>query len=904
MPSSPQVQHRDHNHLQCDHSLDHRQQQSPRRHSRRRKVEENLCEERDRLPDYSTSCSCEDKKSGREVFERNPSSHLHSHHFSSKSLLSEKEDATALLHPSLGKASSMECNTSSIPLRVKTSTKCSHASRNQSSNEICSLRRQRRRSRGSRTCSSRRISRTNEVWVDGPLFSQQQTELQSSQHHSKNLNDLACQSLDRSQVRSRHLRRHSHHSKKHQVHQNCSGHRVVGKKDGKEIPDGEEVALICQDKQQRIQDWIQQHTKQIWTDILSDNDKNSSGKSNSNSSNRDKESQSSFHNKHLTALSLTMSKNKVLNLPSCNSCKNPCMIVNPSNDANAPQATCSPSSSATTLIDCTSKVVSSSISQKSLEINDESGGNNVNDDQRKDNCVKWRDIQRNCETGSKGADYQLSRRIPRDLTVKEVENVSKNQMIITETTTNEKSYVNSTPVAKNTLQPLHVSSIQTSKVINALSETEDEAEETEVDEEAYFSESCLHDLDRECFHCNNGLHHDNCQRENITVCQRRRRKSRQISGDLVRVMDGCSFMEDDVVSEGTQSEPTIADFPGTLKLEQYLQQLIAVTKAQQEDTQNNSDRQFTSQDCPEVLTTTTPFETTSEITNRHSCQSTASPMIPIYASVNKESKKQCSQQPFVPSSSGNSSSHVTTGNGIIITTVPEVSSPVHSYKSNGKSSSSRNNSSNSLRRNKNTSKLPTVNQTKRNKTSTEEVVVDNSSPVDSVLNVSSPLSDQRPRHPRYSHTSSNEPSSSTTPASGLSDSIPQSSKISSSGYNSHEESDREIPSSRDGRVIEKKSTRETNNKSDGKASSSDKKNRAEQHSVKQDQSINQNRVTSSSVKLRSKSKDVQSTSKSSSSSPKHVVSNSSPHHRHHDPKRDSIASVSENCSLLCCKFFK
>jgi hypothetical protein len=393
-----------------------------------------------------------------------------------------------------------------------------------------------------------------------------------------------------------------------------------------------------------------------------------------------------------------------------------------------------------------------------------------------------------------------------------------------------------------------------------------------------------------------------------------------------------------------------------------LQQLIAVTKAQ-EDTQNGNTTfeqttTVTQDNCVDVVSSTKDAskETTSETTNRNSCQSSCgssfpvlptSPRInrmisrsgddvvsdvrvlqnqhhhqeqhdnssvPIYASVNKESKKQCSQSFFVPSSCNSSTSSnvtpstkgsvMTTGNGMIMTTVLTTgSSPAHSYKSNGKSSSSRKNSCNisSLRRNNdNNASLfnSNVNQTKRNKTSTEETVVHNSrhvvDPILAVVSCQSPSqSDQRTR---YCHTSSscNEATSSVTPAS---DGIPQSSKISSSGYNSHEESDREIPSSRDERrVIEKKSSlRESNNKSDGKA---DKKNSRLEHNFKQDQSIsiNQNRGTSSSVKIRSKSKDVQTTSKSSSSS----------HHRQHhqDSKRDSIASVSEQCSLLCCKFFK
>lgn len=46
-------------------------------------------------------------------------------------------------------------------------------------------------------------------------------------------------------------------------------------------------------------------------------------------------------------------------------------------------------------------------------------------------------------------------------------------------------------------------------------------------------------------------------------------------------MNGCRIIDDDAMSDGGQSV-AVPDFPPTLKLEYYLQQLITVTKNQAE----------------------------------------------------------------------------------------------------------------------------------------------------------------------------------------------------------------------------------------------------------------------------------------------------------------------------------
>ena len=78
-------------------------------------------------------------------------------------------------------------------------------------------------------------------------------------------------------------------------------------------------------------------------------------------------------------------------------------------------------------------------------------------------------------------------------------------------------------------------------------------------------------------------HHDNC-REKISICHENRsrnKKSNRKTDDLVLAMNGCRIIDDDAMSDGGQSV-AVPDFPPTLKLEYYLQQLITVTKNQAE----------------------------------------------------------------------------------------------------------------------------------------------------------------------------------------------------------------------------------------------------------------------------------------------------------------------------------
>jgi len=463
--------------------------------------------------------------------------------------------------------------------------------------------------------------------------------------------------------------------------------------------------------------------------------------------------------------------------------------------------------------------------------------------------------------------------------------------------------------------------------------------------------------------------------------------------------------DEDVNEEIPHSEPN-------LKLEQYLQKLIAATTeaqeeeedAEQDTTRQSHQNQVSSHERPHgkdiirkegspetnfiggglhPIIPTSPRITRMISRSEDDCvshdaachviiphveqnHSSTTPPCPIYASVVKRPTSSSCQP--VPSSSEAVVVKTATGNGTISTCSSSSStmnaSPIHSHKSNGKSCWSRNNSFdfNSSHHNKNndtssSSSTPTLIRKKNNNGSslstsnvnhgkrshehedeihatfhgcnhyhesttplvTTELFLSDSIPLPSSSLVLLANDQQYPQqnkrnhhhnHPRYSHTSSsNEASSSTTPAS--SEGLLPSSKISSSGYNSHEESDREQASSSKrstggddaAQVIRstKKCYRDT---LAGTTSKSDKTTTGFNEYKEQSSSPSAAQNKSLGVKLRSKS-NVQS--KSLSSSPKHTVKSShTSHHYHHnyDPKRDSIASVSEKCSLLCCKFFK